>query len=125
MLIDLKSKSLDAYLVDLESKNAKHNPWNATKCFKRPVKRVATVTTSAGIWCRYSQEKANAFAEHLRCSFQPFDLSDPEDLSDMKRVKVIMNIRQTIKRGAFFNSVVVAVLCCVCVGVPKRFLANR
>lgn len=69
MLIDLKSKSLEAYLIDLESNNAKHNAWNATEYLKRPVKRIAPV------------EKANAFAEHLRGSFQ-FDPCELEALDD-------------------------------------------
>jgi len=35
-----------------------------------------------GAWCRSNQEKANAFADHLRSSFQPFDLCDPEELQE-------------------------------------------
>lgn len=82
LLLELKSKSLEAYLADLEPGNAEHNLWNATKYLKRPIRRVAPVQTATGVWCRSSQEKANAFADHLSSCFQPFDLCGPADLEE-------------------------------------------
>jgi len=82
MLLDLKSKSLEAYLADLEPCSADHKLWNATKYLKRPTRRIAPVRSLTGAWCRSNQKKANAFADHLRSSFQPFDLCDPEDLQE-------------------------------------------
>ena len=80
LLLDSKSKSLEAYLANLEPGNVEHNLWNATKYLKRPIRRVAPIQTPSGTWCRTSQEKANTFAEHLRNSFQPFQLCDSSDL---------------------------------------------
>jgi len=52
MLLDLKSKSLEAYLADLEPCSADHKLWNATKYLKRPTRRIAPVRSLTGAWCR-------------------------------------------------------------------------
>lgn len=82
MLHDTRSKALEEYLIELEPGNAEHNIWNATKYLKRPVRRVPPVKTAAGVWCRSSQEKADAFADHLETSFQPFTLCGDEDIQE-------------------------------------------
>jgi len=41
---------------------------------------VTPVKRAAGIWCRTSQEEADAFADHLETSFQPFAFCDDEDI---------------------------------------------
>jgi len=46
---------------------------------------VPPVKTAAGIWCRTSQEKADAFADYLETSFQPFVLCGDEDIEETKQ----------------------------------------
>jgi hypothetical protein len=54
--------------------------WKATKRLKRPQQSIPPLKTSDDKWARSNEEKAMAFATHLRNTFLPNDIdSTPED----------------------------------------------
>jgi len=63
-----------------------------TEYLTRPTRRITPVKSSAGVWCRSSQEKVNAFAEHLRGSFQPFGPVDLQETSQFLDVGGTMGL---------------------------------
>lgn len=50
----------------------------ATKNFKRPVKRNIPIKDSNDSWCRTDNQKATAFANHLEETFKPFSFNSNE-----------------------------------------------
>lgn len=73
LLQDEKNTSLQDYLTNLSASEATdYNLWKVTKNFKRPQQTIPPVRNINGAWARSNEEKANAFAEHLKNVFQPF-----------------------------------------------------
>jgi len=68
ILLDLKRKSLKAYLADLEPCSAVHNLWNATEYLTRPTRRMTPVKSCrsmVSIKTRESQRLCRAFKRQL------------------------------------------------------------
>lgn len=73
LLISLKRQSMEDYLKDLSPNEASdYSLWKATKKINQSNQPISAVRSADGTWARTSEEKANAFANHLSEVFKPY-----------------------------------------------------
>ena len=88
LLQKLKDDSVQTYLASLTATTATdYSLWKATKRLKRPQQSIPPIKTSDDKWARSNEQKAMAFAKHLRNVFLPNDIeSTLEDQQAINRV---------------------------------------
>ena len=75
---DTRNANIAHILTSLSPDNS--SLWKATKCFKRPQVSIPPVRNSDGSWVKSDNEKAAAFAAHLRQVFKPHSSPHTHDL---------------------------------------------
>lgn len=72
------------YLEEInDSKYGEHKLFKATKYLKRPSKRNILVRSQDGTFCRTDKDTADAFAEHLQNTFQPFSFNSTQQFEEI------------------------------------------
>lgn len=75
-----KNRDFENFLRNLStSNNTEYSLWRATKYLKRPKKRNIPIKGTNGQWCKNDKTKADAFADHLKHTFQPIPTTNSRD----------------------------------------------
>lgn len=86
MIQRIRNKTVESFLMELTADSTSdYSLWRVTKILRRPTSQRLPLRKRDGIWARNDQQKANAFAEHLKNVFQPNDWQEEANVETLVR----------------------------------------